>query len=575
MKNSQIQVLPEDLINKIAAGEVIERPSSVVKELVENSIDAYASHIEIEIQDAGKKLIRVTDDGVGMTSEEIELALKRHSTSKIKTLDDLFNIKTLGFRGEALPSIDSVSKFQMEPNSNGKGITSSVKELFYNTPVRLKFLKSNTTEINHIEDLVSNFILSSPKISFKLIVDGKIVLTSQGNGKLTDAIYSVFGLELSRELLEVKGESVYGFVSKPNISRLDRSFEVFFVNGRSVKNFMLGRATEEAYRNLIPGNRYPVAILFVDIPPQEVDVNVHPAKREVKFLKTKEVMARVTFAVKESLEGVMEGDKFPISNVQSLEKLGTSFPISNGGQGEYKGSTDNLFQKIHIHENQWTPQMAEILLDQLPQVQVPTMVEESTFIVSSVQPLIPIYQFINTYIICTDGEDLVLLDQHATHERILFDKLQKSENLGMSSSQSLLISETLEFSHGEASVLEENFEEFKRLGFEIEHFGKDSFIVRMIPSILMKASPKEVITDIITELKSGEFKNQPEKKKDKLNKMIACKAAIKAGDKLSQTEIQNLIRDLYKTENPLTCPHGRPTIVKITKYDLEKMFGRK
>src|SRR3989339_820948 len=365
----KIALLPEDLINKIAAGEVIERPSSVVKELVENSIDAKAAHIEIEIQDAGKKLIRVTDDGIGMASEEIELALKRHSTSKIKALDDLFNIQTLGFRGEALPSIDSVSKFKMEPNPNGKGITSSVKELFYNTPVRLKFLKSNTTEINHIEDLVSNFILSSPNISFKLIVDGKIVLTSQGNGKLTDAIYSVFGLELSRELLEVKGESVYGFVSKPNISRLDRSFEVFFVNGRSVKNFMLGRATEEAYRNLIPGNRYPVAILFVDIPPQEVDVNVHPAKREVKFLKTKEVMARVTNAVKEALSGVMEGDKCPMSNVQC--------PMSNTGW------TDSLFQKIHIHENQWTPQMAEVLFDGLPQAKIPEMAEDVEFIVSN------------------------------------------------------------------------------------------------------------------------------------------------------------------------------------------------
>ena len=557
----KIALLPEDLINKIAAGEVIERPSSVVKELVENSIDAKAAHIEIEIQDAGKKLIRVTDDGIGMASEEIELALKRHSTSKIKALDDLFNIQTLGFRGEALPSIDSVSKFKMEPNPNGKGITSSVKELFYNTPVRLKFLKSNTTEINHIEDLVSNFILSSPNISFKLIVDGKIVLTSQGNGKLTDAIYSVFGLELSRELLEVKGGSVYGFVSKPNISRLDRSFEVFFVNGRSIKNFMLGRAAEEAYRNLMPSNRYPVAILFVDVPPQEVDVNVHPAKREVKFLKTKEVMASVTNAVKEALSGVMEGDKCPMSNVQC--------PMSN------TGSTDSLFQKIHIHENQWTPQMAEVLFDGLPQAKIPEMAEDVEFIVSNVQPLIPIYQFINTYIVCTDGEDLILLDQHAAHERVLFDRLQKAPNMGTLSSQSILIPETIEFSRGEASVLEENLEEFKRLGFEIEPFGKDSFIVRMVPSILMKASTKEIITDIITELKSGEFKNQPEKKKDKLNKMIACKGAIKAGDKLSQIEMQNLIKDLYKTENPLTCPHGRPTMVRITKKTLEKMFQRR
>lgn len=551
MQENKIQLLPEDLINKIAAGEVIERPASVVKELVENSIDANATHIEIEIQDAGKKLIRVTDDGNGMTDEDIELAIKRHSTSKIKNLDDLFNIKTLGFRGEALPSIASVSKFEIKQNPNGKGISAYVKELFYNTPVRLKFLKTNYTELTNIKDIVSSFILSRPNIAFKLIIDSKVVSSSNGSGKLIDAIYTVYGLELSKELLEVKSDPVYGYISKPNLSRIDRNFEVFFVNGRIVKNFILSRALEEAYRNLIPNNRYPVSIVFINIPASEVDVNVHPSKKEVKFIKTKEITDTLIKAVKDTLLKVFE-DK---GLTETYDKNSFDSLLITPNKENNNSFYDNKY---------WLPKTAEV-----------KVLESVEFEVLDVQPLIPLHQFIETYIICTDGKDIVLIDQHAAHERILFDKLQKTIDSLLSSSQTLLIPETINLGKAEASVLDENLEEFKKLGFEIESFGKDSFIVRAIPSVLRGAFPKETIIDIISEFKEGEFKNQPEKQRDKINKIIACRGAIKAGDKLSTLEINNLIKDLYKTENPLTCPHGRPTMVRIGKDALEKMFGRK
>ncbi|OGC06552.1 hypothetical protein A2526_02265 [candidate division WOR-1 bacterium RIFOXYD2_FULL_36_8] len=552
--NNKIQILSSDLINKIAAGEVIERPSSVVKELIENSIDAGATKIEIEIQEFGKKLIRVTDNGAGMTEKEIELALQRHSTSKISSSDDLFNIKTLGFRGEALPSIDSVSHFAIEQNPNGKGLTAIVKDLFYNTPVRLKFLKSKYTEMNHIQTVVSNFILGNPSVSFKLISDGKELLSSIGNGKLLDAIYTVFGLSIAQELLAVylshaESFGVNGYVSKPTISRLDRNFEVFFVNGRIVKNFTISKALENAYSNLIPGNRYPIAVLFMTLPLNEVDVNVHPTKREVKFLKTKEVSDKVNLAVQKALSC------YPVTTTDHrLQTTGYGLQATDYGLQTLQGDG-------------WRPKIADMLFD--------VQSGNPEFVVSDIQMLIPLYQHLNTYLICTDGEELVILDQHAAHERILFDNLNKIHEGETVVSQDLLIPETYEFNALDASVFEENLGILKQLGFQIECFGKNTYIIRSIPAVLSNINSKELFTDLISEFKTGEHKTQPEKQRDRLNKIMACRGAIKAGDKLNQEEINRLIKDLYKTENPLTCPHGRPTIVRITKDDLEKMFGRK
>jgi DNA mismatch repair protein MutL len=543
----KIQILPSDLIDKIAAGEVVERPASVVKELVENSIDAGSRHISIEVKGAGKKLMAVADDGSGLTEEEIELALLRHSTSKLSSLEDLFNIQTLGFRGEALPSIASVSKMKIERNGSGKGVTVKVSDLFQNIPARLKFLKSDSTEVGHITDLVSRFILSHPEIAFKLTLDDREVFSSPGAGKLEEAALAVYGLDLTKDLLPVENEMVKGLVSRPNISRVDRNLESFFVNGRYVKNFLLGRAVEDAYRTLIPLNRYPVAILFLAVPPAEVDVNVHPTKREVKFLKTQEVTGAVYHAVKEALSEILEVGKKGEGYEASIE-AGSKMSVQDSG---YQLPISNIHTGIHSPH--------------------PTSsVQEMELVVSDIQPLIPVYQHLDTYIIATDGVDLALIDQHAAHERILFDRLQLNP-MREKHSQSLLIPENIEFTQQEALLLKENLDFLAGLGFEIEEFGGNSFLIRSVPQVITRVPPREVLSDILTELSDSALKD----KQTAILKLIACHGAVKAGDRLSVEEMNGLLRDLYKTINPLTCPHGRPTMVKLTQADLEKMFGRR
>jgi DNA mismatch repair protein MutL len=558
----QIQVLPEDLINKIAAGEVVERPASVVKELIENSIDAKATRINIDIQDAGRKMIRISDNGHGMTKEEVKLSIERHSTSKINKLDDLFNIQSLGFRGEALPSIASVSIFEIitqTDNGSGtsikmdggkeqlvkeigapKGTTITIKDLFYNTPARKKFIKSPATEMGHIGNIISKYALAYPGIAFQLIFDGKPMLNTPGTGKLKDAAIAIYGVDLVKQLVETehnfKHGKVYGLVSLPTLTRVDKSYETFFVNHRYVRNFLLNRALEDGYRTLIPNNRYPIAILFVDIDPKQVDVNVHPAKREVKFVKTNEVMQAIREAVRAGLSELIKDN-----------------PIIERPE-----------------EQSWNPGMADVLFPRVEQS--PGSIAEETFEVSAVQPLFPIYQYKETYLICTDGEDLVLLDQHAAHERIIYDRLNKQ---GIDNKkQGLLIPENIELASKEKTLLVNNLEQLQDYGFDIEDFGNNTFIIRSVPAVSSKIPAKQLLIDIISDLSNLGKSSQLEIKKENMRKLIACHSAIKAGDKLNTQEMNQLIKDLYTTENPLTCPHGRPTMVRITEEHLKKQFGR-
>jgi len=566
MAESRIKILPDDLINKIAAGEVVERPASVVKELLENSIDAGATRISIEISGAGGKLIRVSDNGSGLTGDEISLALERHSTSKIGNLDDLFNIKTLGFRGEALPSIASVSKIEVGSRVKGVeagievgsriiveggktvkvedygcpiGTTIIVKDLFYNTPARRKFLKSPAVELGHIGDIVSKYVLACPGIAFELISEGKSLVKSSGSGKLSEAIMAVYGMELIQELiegqLEFKSGKIYGFISQPTLSRMDKSYENFFVNRRYVRNFLLNRALEEAYRTLIPGGRYPVAVLFIDIDPKLIDVNVHPTKREIKFQSTSEVMQAVSSMVTKVLSEIGSWDKGVETSMEARSRdwmleSKDQLPISSFEAG-------------------------------IPEIQV-----------TSIQPFIPIYQYKQTYIISTDGEDLVLIDQHAAHERILYDKLsQKAEAIH---SQPLLTPENLELGPQETAILQENVEYLKSLGFELEEFGSSSYLIRAVPALSIKSPAQQLLRDILAELSELGKTVQLEIKQENIRKLIACHSAIKAGDKLSVEEMNRLIRDLYATENPATCPHGRPTLIRLTEEEFKKRFGR-
>jgi DNA mismatch repair protein MutL len=562
---NKIIILEETLVSKIAAGEVIERPASVVKELVENSIDAGAKRISIEVSDGGKRSIRVTDDGSGMDPQDAKLSIERHATSKLKSADDLFSIRTLGFRGEALPSIASVSRFELVTNESGSngtmikveggkiksresagapvGTSITVEELFFNTPARLKFQKSKTTELSHIVDIVSKFILSNPQISFKLKSDGGEVLSSIGSGNLLDAVASIYGADMAKAMLKVGDAAqagdvkVHGYVTQPVITKSDRYGESFFVNGRFVRNALLSRALEEAYRTLIPGDKYPIAVIFVDVNPADIDVNVHPTKREVKFSRPDVAMKAITAAAS-----------------AALSEVGLKQGSSTYGGGQFNRAEG------------WKPEMMKILED-LPMMsnQYPITNEQNNDRTGT------LFQFNLTYIILSKGEDLILIDQHAAHERIMYEKIK---NKVIAGTQNLLIPKTIEIEPKEFTLISGNLKEMSELGFEIEAFGKNTVIVRGIPAALKMQGIDSAISGILSELSSSFKIKVVDERREAIWKMMACKAAVKAGDKLSYDEMDGLVKELYATSNPTTCPHGRPTLVRITKADLEKMFGR-
>ncbi|MBN3033043.1 MAG: DNA mismatch repair endonuclease MutL [Candidatus Saganbacteria bacterium] len=549
MSAAPIKILPADLVNKIAAGEVVERPASVIKELVENSIDAGATQIIVEVQSAGKKMMRVSDNGSGLTPDEIELALQRHSTSKLSTLDDLFNIKTLGFRGEALPSIASVSKMKLEPNPGGAGLTVTVKDLFYNTPARKKFLKADATETGHIGDVVAKYVLANPQIAFRFTADGKPLISSPGSGRLADAVLAIYGAELLRELAALDYQfahgRLYGFTSRPTLSRIDKNYETFFVNSRHIKNFLLNRALEEAYRTLIPANRYPVCVVFIEIEPAQVDVNVHPAKREVKFVNNQEVMDGVREAVRKALGEI------------GSQGMGVDAGMEAGNWNNEVRSYDQLpISSFHTGS--------------------PPQIPTSDFRPEEINSgsLAPLYQFKNTYIVATDGEELALIDQHAAHERVLYDQLSRELRVTSRESQALLVPETIDLGASEAAALKDNLEYLNTLGFDLESFGQNSYILRAVPAVSAKVSARQLLLDIIADLQAAGRSAQIEIRRENIRKYVACHSAIKAGDKLTRVEMECLIRDLLAAQNPQTCPHGRPTMVKLTEAELAKRFGR-
>ncbi len=618
-----ISILEQDLISKIAAGEVVERPASVVKELVENSIDAGAKNITIEIMNGGQALIRVTDDGCGMSQEDALLSLERHATSKLKTADDLFNIHSLGFRGEALPSIASVSRFELITNNGSsgvriyfddsrlaplsdaspstaygltptakrpqaadhspqtaghssesmayglrpkaygcpKGTTIIVKDLFYNTPARLKYLKKDSTELSHVLDIVSKLTISYPGISFKLIANGKEELVSSGNGDLLDSISSVYGASFAKGLLPVKQNSVSGFVSKPSETKAGKDYQLFFVNGRYIKHFLLNRALEAAYHSLIPHDRHPAAVLFLEVDPAEIDVNVHPAKREVRFEKTNQVVSSVSESVKNALIDA------------ALPTLISSPRIDARPQAtDHRPQTTDLRPQAADHSSPSTAYGLRPMASCLT-----PMASSLPSAAYGLQPTacpVSLGQIDNTYIICADGKDLLIIDQHAAHERIIYEKV-KSKDTASGNSQYFLIPEIIEFNAAQFICLEENTQLLNQMGFGIEIFGKNSLRVSSIPFEAVSSSIKTLLEDLAQQLK--EIVHDPdhmEKKKDAVAKIVACHSAIKAGDKLSAAEIKRLLLDLYDTTNPSTCPHGRPSIVKIENSKLARFFDR-
>jgi DNA mismatch repair protein MutL len=567
-----IRILPEKVASAIAAGEVVERPESVVKELLENALDADAQRIEVEVEGGGQKRIEVIDDGVGIASEEVPLAVHRYATSKLEDEDDLFSIHTLGFRGEALSSICAVARMEIvtraaqdeagtrlraeggeigKPKSIGAPVGTRVKvrDLFYNVPARRKFLKTEATEYRRIKALLSRYAIAYPGVAFKVIQEGRQVLQTSGSGDRREVIASVYGVDVAREMLALPQNAgqdyrVSGFISPPSIHRGSRRNLTFFVNGRWVQDASLSAAVVQAYHGLLMVGRYPMAFLWVELPATAVDVNVHPAKSEIRFRDQSRVFTVVQRSVRSTLLG-----QAPPPSIQ-IEPTWQSGIETSG-----EASWDSF------------PSLTEIR----PAAQSIHKQMEST---AQVPLLRAVGQVGSTYLVAEGPDGLYLIDQHAAHERVLFEAMMEAYEKEAVESQHLLEAVTLEVSPEEADLITDHLEIAAELGFGVEPFGSKSFRIRSIPSILTNMDPGRALRSIIDDLEEDEsgFSDEVEAK---VTARVCKRAAVKSGQVLSMEEQRKLIRDLEACQVPRTCPHGRPTMVHLSVDTLARQFGRK
>lgn len=592
---SVIKILSGNLVNQIAAGEVVERPASVVKELVENSIDAGSANIVVEVKTAGKTLIKITDNGFGMTKEDLQLAIKRHATSKISEEKDLWNIHTMGFRGEAVPSISSVSQFTIrsktkddlagfEINCDGGEIVKTaevgmsvgtcveVRSLFFNTPARQKYLKQDSTELGHITALLNTIALARPDIAFKFIHNEKVLFDFSKSTDLISRVADIFGKTTADAMLPVfyggSDFKIDGFIGKPVLSRSTSQHQYFFVNGRPIQHFLLANTIREAFHSMLMENKKPVFIVNINIDPSLVDVNVHPRKLEVRFADQQAIIKVLYNAVKTVLE---KHDLAPMAFTESRRYMSDNFSTDTPGRRPYVGpKADN---RPYI-----SPQKSSIQ-DAMSFTKNFLLERESQPLQSSGEDnhagLKSISQIADSYIVAESDDGLVLIDQHAAHERVRYEELMDQFENGNKSVQPLLVPMQLEFTDQEAIIIEKEREIFQSLGFEISPFGGRTFIINAVPSFLsgedVDGVVKGVLDDIINEKSPTKFQG----KSEAIIHYMACRSAIKFGQKLSLPEMQALIMKLEKLKRPYTCPHGRPTMIKLTLSELEKMFGRK
>jgi len=583
---SKIKIMDEILANKIAAGEVVERCASVVKELVENSIDAKSSEIKVELKEAGTALIKVTDDGIGMDKEDAVVAFNRHATSKINDEEDLYRINTLGFRGEALASIASVSNvllktsqgevgtlvnikggkvITVENTDARKGTSIEVTELFYNTPARLKHMKSLYTELASITEYMNKIALSNPNIRFTLINNGNTILKTDGSNNLLKTISSIYGMDVTRKMLEVKGfdddYEINGFISLPEVQRSSRNHIITLVNGRVVRNMDLNRVINDSYHSFKPDNRYPIVVLNIEVDPSLIDVNIHPTKMDIKFSKMEELLILVEKLIKEKLNR-----QVLIPEVETI--------IYNDFD-EIKEEKDERKTEIVEEIKKEKPKYEELTLD-LNRVteEQPTYIKEEKEQEKRLPEIYPVGLVHGTYIICQNEEGMYLIDQHAAKERINYELFKEKLNNPTKESISMLLPETIEFTNNEYIILKENFEFLNNMGFVIEEFGINSIVIKSHPIWLTKGFEIEQIKRIIELVINKEKDFDLTKFNDHLSATLACKASIKANTDISLNEMECLINDLRKCSNPFNCPHGRPTIIYYSKYDLEKLFKR-
>ena len=586
---SKVHLLSQSISNMIAAGEVVERPSSVVKELVENAIDAKARHIDIVIKDAGRTLIKVIDDGIGMDKEDALLALKRHATSKILDERDLFNISTLGFRGEALPSIAAVSHLVLTTstgnnvgtkvevvNSNEikvenaplrKGTEIEVNELFYNTPARLKYLKSDTTEFAQIHDVVVHIALGYPNIIFTLIHNDKVVFKTNVNGNVLEIIAEIYGKETARNMKKLTCENydfkVEGYISKIQINRANRYSMITLLNGRYVRMLQVNNALIEAYKTYLPDDRYPITVLNIEVDPSLVDINVHPSKHEVRLSKEKDL---VNLIKENTLLTLKEELLTPSISKTPKEKEIVLTPSLNF-------DSENFFTK---EELKVVKEELPLIIEEKEEVEVKINKEDIKQVIQE-EIKEPTYfrvigQYHGTYILCEFDDGLYIIDQHAAAERINFEKY--SRLLGTTTSSiKLLVPLLLDYTYNEIKQIEENKNVLETLGIYFESFSNSNIRISEVPSYFMDVNMKVYVRDVIEMILN---KSKVSSLDIRLNAIatIACKASIKANHSLNTLDMQNLIKNLLKCENPNTCPHGRPTMLKYTNYELEKFFKR-
>ena len=644
---SFVHVLDDNTINKIAAGEVVERPASVIKELVENAIDAHADRIEVEITAGGTSFMRVSDNGIGMSRQDAELAILRHATSKIVKVDDLLTIGTLGFRGEALPSIASVSRFTLTTRQAGDelgteikisggslpeigetgcgiGTTIRVEDLFFNTPARKKFLKTNNTEGGKINEFIVKLAISNPQIAFKLINNNKMAVSTPGNGDLKDTLQSIYGGTVGSALLPLEFEDedirLSGFVTKPSAIRSSRSWQTFIVNGRIIANRAIARAIDNAYHALIPKTGYPLVALNIQVPQNTVDVNVHPQKSEMKFEDESRVFKAVYKAVLDAIRPKDEvRQQGQLGNMAAgVEQAEIDRHVAHGMQEilleakDVERASAAPARYVPVYEErrqaamQWreaaarmevpktaeppepepqpvfVPEAEAETVHEMVSVPVPEMMPVSESVsVSEIMPvendreqscrMVPIGQVDNTYIIAQDADGLYIVDQHAAHERILFDRF--SARAGEIPVQQLLVHLMLDFSSHEAEIIENNLAMLKELGFGLEPAGPNQFRLTEVPADVPSGEAEDFIREILASLEELHKPSAAELRQAAIA-TASCKAAIKAGFKLNFRQMEILLAELNDTAMPYTCPHGRPTIIKFSTDELAKMFKR-
>jgi len=595
--NNRIQILPENLANQIAAGEVVERPASVVKELIENAIDASASEVFVDIEKGGKGLVRVTDNGHGMKKDDAFLCLERHATSKVRSADDLFALHTMGFRGEALPAIASVSRLRLTTRSvdddsgwqiyaeggtirqaeaigAAPGTVVEVRNLFFNTPGRRKFLRKEETEFGHIADVVSRLALSRSDIHFRLSHNGRNILDAYRHNRLEERAAVLLGRQVAGALIPVdadsgNGEMLVGLLGAPGISRSSTAQIYTYINGRFVRDRVVQHAILEAYRTLLEKRRYPIAVLFIDMPPETVDVNVHPTKHEVRFRNQQQVHDFIVSALRESLH---KGNFVPVAPVSeiSYDSLSPTLPPSETKNGHYASRIQESLSAFN-EKVAGTPAISAIA----------TVKGDMTgwSAGSSESPAMPdgwrlIGQYLNSYLVCQAGEELVLVDQHAAHERIGFERLRKQLAMDGIASQNLLFPVVIELEHREASVLADHLDDFARFGFEVEAFGGRSFTVKAVPALTADVDAERLVRDLAAELNEIGRAGKLDDEIERVLSVIACHSMVRANQALSSIEMQQLLKDLAGIDFGNCCPHGRPVMYRLGKREVEKFFHR-